>query len=319
MKHKRIALFLAAVMLLLLCSCGGSAESVSKAAFPMAEASAPMAMLKDSVAAETPREIVTVTAGGMGNSSGSVYQRSDAKLIRRCTMTIQTAEFDETVNALYQLVERLGGYFEQSSLYGGSYQNANARRSGSYVIRIPAEHYDGFRVDAGGLGYVTHSSESTEDIGEQYYDTEARLKTLRTKQERLLSLLEQAETMEDIITLESALSDVEYEIEGYSSTLNRYDGLVSYATFTLDLQEVIRVDETTGQADTLADRMKHGFTSGFESLVDGGEDLLVWISYHLFSILILVAVAGGVGLAVKKKLTGLRRGKKKSSANGEDA
>ena len=83
------------------------------------------------------------------------------------------------------------------------------------------------------LGYITESSESSEDVGERYYDAETRLKTQRTKQERLLALLEQADTMEDIISLENALGDVEYQIEQLSSTLNRYDALISYSTFTI--------------------------------------------------------------------------------------
>ena len=209
---------------------------------------------------------------------------------------------------MYTVVGGLGGYFESSSQRGGSYYNSNAQRRGEYVVRIPAEKYDEFRNGMGELGYVTYCNESTEDVGEQYYDTEARLKTLRTKQDRLLMLLEKAETMEDIITLESALSEVEYEIEQYSSTLNRYDGLISYATFTISVQEVLRVEEQAGEADTLWTRMKKGFSSGANDLVDGLQSLLVWISYNVFGILIFAAVAGGVVLILKKKaLRGFRR------------
>ncbi len=54
-----------------------------------------------------------------------------------------------------------------------------------------------------GMGYVTSKNESSKDVGEEYYDTEGRFKTRRTKQERLLTLLEKAETMEDILSLET--------------------------------------------------------------------------------------------------------------------
>ena len=271
------------------------AESKNEVAMDMAMPQAPM---------ETPSPSVTLSpeysvSAGAGES---VYQRADAKLIRRCTVELQTTEFDAAIHALYALVDAQGGYFENSSVYGGGYYNSNARRSGEYVVRIPAEQYQAFRASVGELGYVSFSNESTEDIGEQYYDTEARLKTLRTKQDRLLVLLEKAETMEDIITLESALGEVEYEIERYSSTLNRYDGLVNFATFHINVQEVIRVEEKPGAADTLVDRMSGAFLDGLEDLKDNVEDFMVWISYNVFGIIgWIVGIAVVVTLIRKRK------------------
>lgn len=60
---------------------------------------------------------------------------------------------------------------------------------------------------------VTGQNEYKDDVSEAYYDTEARLKTQQTKLDRLHALLEQAATMEDIIALETALSETELQIE----------------------------------------------------------------------------------------------------------
>ncbi len=134
-------------------------------------------------------------------TDSSVYQNAGAKLVRRAEFSIQTEQFDQTVQALDRLVSECGGYFETASVRGGSYRDASASRWGEYVVRVPAERYSDFFNSAGTLGYITESSESSEDVGERYYDAETRLKTQRTKQERLLALLEQANTMEDIISL----------------------------------------------------------------------------------------------------------------------
>jgi len=125
--------------------------------------------------------------------------------------------------------------------------------------------------------------------------------------------------MEDIITLESALSEVEYEIEQYSSTLNRYDGLVGYATFTVSVQEVVRVDDTAGQADTLWSRMSSGFSSGVNDLIDSAQDMLVWFSYNFFSLLFFVIVAvAAVTLFRRKKFRPFKRRKKGNDSTGND-
>ena len=323
---KRTRLFAAALALLLLTGCGASAMkettmSAPAAPAPMPEASMPMEKFESAsdAAVELPMAPEYSMSGTVTGGAGeNVYQRADAKLIRRCNVELQSEQFDAAVSALYALVEANGGYFENSSMQGGGYYNANARRYGSYVIRIPAENYNAFRSEVGELGYVTYSNESTEDIGEQYYDTEARLKTLRTKQERLLMLLEKAENMEDIIALESALGDVEYEIERYSSTLNRYDGLVNFSTFNVSVSEVIRVEEQTGQANKLSDRMGAGFRAGLENVKDSVEDFMVWISYNVFGLTAFVVVGGMIVAVIRRKKPALPKlGRKKGTPKDE--
>ena len=221
-------------------------------------------------------------------SSGgsSVYQQSDVKLIRRASLTIQTTEFDQALVQLDALVGQFSGYYENAEIYSGSYNNKNANRSGNYTIRIPAEQYDAFLSQVGDVGHLTRKTESTENVGEAYYDLEARLKTQRTKQERLLALLEKADNMKDIIELESALSDVEYQIEQYSSSLKRYDGLIGYATITLNLNEVIKIVDEPTEKDSLWVRMGAGVVSSFDALVDTVEGFLLWVSYNVFALVI---------------------------------
>ena len=320
MKRKTLAICLAALMLVLAGCGGGNGMSNTSSGGSTAEAmpSSPSVSGDSSgywdmgnsgaYAPETPM----APAMGEGQSS-SIYQNPGAKLIRRAEFSIQTEQFDESVSALNKLTAECGGYFETASTYGGGRRDANARRWGEYIVRIPAEKYDQFFTGAGELGYVTSRSENSEDVGERYYDTEARLKTQRTKQERLLALLEKAETMEDIISLENALSEVEYQIEQYSSTLNRYDALINFATFTITLHEVGQVTQEVGETASLMARMADGVQSSFRGLVRGGRDFLIWTSYNLFLVIILAAVvAVGVVVGRRKLKTARKRSEKRS-------
>ena len=315
MKRKNIfALTLA--MVLLLTACGGGRDSAGTASAPSAD------MKTEAMEMPASSTNYSMAPGYTYDSAlpmamepespqqeNSVYQNSDAKLIRRAELSIQTTEFDQAVSALDDLVNGHGGYYENASVYAGSYRNAHANRRGEYIIRIPAERYEEFRSSTGELGYVVHSSQSSENVGERYYDTEAKLKTQRTKQERLLKLLEQAGTMEDIISLENALSDVEFQIEQMSSTLNRYDSLIGYATFTIYLEEVAQVTEEVGETHSLGKRMSAGFSASLTGLVNGAQNLLVWFSYNIFALVILAAVLAAGGLAAVRlvKKAGARR------------
>ena len=316
MKQNKVCA-LCLVLLLLFCSaCGGGGSGTAAASAEMSEnsMSGGTGMDMELYEPSAPQESQSDTAAGV---DGSVYQNSGAKLIRRAELSIQTTQFDQTADSLEKLVEECGGYFEQSSVYGGSYRDANARRSGEYVVRIPAEKYQAFLSGSGDLGYVTQLTESSEDVGEQYYDTESRLRTQRTKQERLLELLEKAETMEDIIALENALSDVEYQIEQYTSTLNRYDALIGFSTFNIYLSEVSKVTEEVGETASLGQQMAAGFKASMEGLVNGARELLVWISYNFIVLAVLVAAVAVGGTLGWRRWKKERTRKEKPQDKGE--
>jgi len=309
MKKRRSVLAGCMVLMLLLSACGGGTSKMTQdmAASSAPAAAAPMEPMAESAELSMTQQLYA------SKSESKVYQNAGAKLIRRAELVIQTTQFDQAIQALDELVIQHGGYYESASLYGGSYRNAHANRSGEYVIRIPAAQFTAFQSSTGALGYVTRSTESSEDVGERYYDAEARLKTQRTKQERLLSLLEKAATMEDIIDLENALSDVEYEIEQLSSTLNRYDALISYSTFTIYLEEVYEVTEEVGEKESLIQRMSAGFTASGKGIVQGMQNLMVWFSYHVFGVIFLISICAVIGIIVKRKnITSFyRKGRKK--------
>lgn len=151
---------------------------------------------------------VAEDSGGTAED-GASDRLENAKMIYTARMEVETTAFDTADADLRTLVEVLGGYFEQAAVhdYGSGY------RSGDYKVRIPADQFQPFLDRVGTLCHVTYQEQTSENVSEAYYDAESRLATQRTKLERLQNLLAQAENMEDIITIESAISDTELEIE----------------------------------------------------------------------------------------------------------
>ena len=108
--------------------------------------------------------------------------------------------------------------------------------------------------------------------------------------------------MEDIISLENSLSDVEYQIEMYSSDLRRYDALINFSTFRIYLNEVRQITEEVGETASLGQRMAAGFQASFRDLGQGFQDLLVWVSYNLFLTAVLIGVAVAAVVVGKREL-----------------
>ena len=137
---------------------------------------------------------------------------------------------------------------------------------------------------------MTSSDTSQQNISEVYYDTEGRLKTQQIKLERLQALLAKAEEMEDIITIESAISETEQQIDDLSGTLQHYDGLVDYATVYISLQEVYKLSNVEEAPDSFASRIGSAFTAGWASFTDGLEDLVVALAYGWMWVILLAVV-----------------------------
>ena len=195
-------------------------------------------------------------------------------------------------------VTALGGYIEEMSRYNRNnsyYYDSNVAnlRYASMTIRIPREKLDTFLSEVDEQSNIISRSESVSDVTLQYVDLESHKKALLTEQNRLLELMEQAETVEDIITIESRLSEVRYQIESMESQLRTMDNRISYSTVWLYISEVERYTppEETGTWD----RIRIGFS---ENVYRVGRGLIEFLIGFIISLPILVLIAVVVVVAV---------------------
>ncbi|WP_295764075.1 DUF4349 domain-containing protein [uncultured Oscillibacter sp.] len=223
---------------------------------------------------------------------------ANAKMVYTAGVEAETMDFDECASGLEALVEQMGGYMEYASI--GSY--ADGRRMGDYTIRVPSARFSGFLKSVGELSHVTEQSKSAENISEQYYDTESRLTTQRTKLERLQMLLAKAEEMEDIITLESAIAETELQIEQLTGSLRRYDALVDYATVELRLREVPRLTTVEEAPPTFSSQLGNAFADGLHSFGDFLQGMAIFLAYNwIWLTLLALAAAAAVGISKRRQ------------------
>lgn len=298
MKRKLFACFLAWTMILTLTACGGSASANTSASKAAADTAAP-----------SEAEMGYLDANGSDDAAmdGGSDVLKDQKIIHTGSMNLETTEFDAAAQALTELADSLGGYLESSTLGSGG----RGYRWGDYTVRVPAAQFQSFLNRAGELAHVTWQSQNLENITETYYDTAGRLKTQQIKLERLQKLLAQAENMEDIITIESAISETEWNIENLSGTLRHYDSLVDFATITVNLQEVYKYSDTEELPENFGDRIGNALSRGWHSFVDGMADFAVALAYGWMWLILWAAVIAAAVVVFRKARR--RRGAKKSA------
>lgn len=318
-RMERGAALLAALLLVLsLTACGGSSggdnggDSKSGSTAPQA---APMEPMADYAAADDAPMAPEGEVGWAEETEGGAGVNpvlADAKIIYTADMELETREYDQTVGALDRLVAEVGGYYESRSAY-----NYGGYRSADMTVRVPAERYQDFCGRTGELAHRTRMNEDTQNVSEAYYDVEARLTTQRTKLARLQELLSQAENMEDIIALESALSETELQIEYLTGELRSYDALISFSTVTLHLQEVYRLSNEEEVPMTFSQRLGSAFSTGLRRGMDTAENLVIFFASNWVVLLAWAAVIAAAAAVLRRRkgrLPGQRRKKKDKDA-----
>ncbi|MDO5444058.1 MAG: DUF4349 domain-containing protein [Eubacteriales bacterium] len=313
---KLLAILLASIMLFALCACDrrsdyrDSFENSGSYAVP---AMAPkLAYSEEAVAAGSyggfsANAVMSDYAeyDAVKTESSSVSQEKDTssdldpeKIIYSANATVETTEFEKTVSALNALIEKLGGWVESSSVSGANYSNisrgSKTTRSADYTIRVPNGEFENLMSELSSLGNVPYSHVYTENVTAEYYDTQARLKTYEAQEKRLLELLDEAESVSDVIEIENELTEVRYRIESLQTSLRGWDRRVSWSTLNLTVNEVF--EYTPQEKRSYGSKLAESFSDGIELLGDFFLDLVEALPVLLLLLAILIVVI----LVIKK-------------------
>lgn len=192
------------------------------------------------------------------------------KLIRTADLTLRTPAFDDCTQTVQGLIEENGGYIESLYQYGETVRRLNLS------ARIPSDRLDGFLAALEGAGRVSDRSESTIDRTTQYQDNAARLETLYAKRDRLNELLAKAEDVSDLIEIESAIADTQYEIESYETAQRSIDRQVDMSEVSLSIVEESPADSAAADIP-LGQRMRAALDASLTWLKDFLQNTVVFL------------------------------------------
>ena len=250
---------------------GGSGADTA-AAYEAAPELAAYSMADAGTAAYGAKSAVNTSGSALltaGNAeSGTARTADSAKIIYTADLSIETKDYDQSLQQLNETLDDADGYMESSNEYTDSTDHT---RTLSLTLRVPEGSYSAFLGAAENvLGSVIRKSESADDVTTQYMDIEARLDNLTAQRSRLQELQSGADNLSDLLQIESSLSDVQYQIESYQSQLNWYAQQVDYCTVNITLNEVETLTADTSFGTRLADAAKNGwsnFTAGAQAVV----------------------------------------------------
>ena len=313
------------LIVLLLCTvfilAGCAANAAYDAEAPAAPAPEPEYYARDEEAvpeAEEPADDYYAYSedvhSGLGSVTGNITTESDRKLIYTAEYTIETASFADDYEKIVSTAEKYNGYISNENTSGTApKEHTDAGRLAMLTLRIPVENYTAFTKELAGVGSVVEKNQSVSDITAEYVDTESRIEMLETKYDKLNEHLKKAELMEDIITLETEMGNVLYELDILKGQMREYDNLIDYTTIEVRLNEIVKLSTTEVEGGFWQDAGE-GFTQTLAGVGTFFENLGIFL-ISASPVLILMGVITAIVLVTVFSIRKRNKKKREKTTN----
>jgi uncharacterized protein YlbG (UPF0298 family) len=233
-------------------------------------------------------------AADTDNEESALRAQDGQKIVYTGSLSIQTLEYDKSAASIRRKIREAGGFSEAENENDNDYNwyrrstGPSSTRNLNITARIPSEKFESFMDSLQGDGKVMNRSMNAENISQVYANKETYKKALEKEQERLLAMMDKAVTIEDMIAVESRLSEVERQLNTYKTDLSAMDKDVQYSTIYINLEEVKRYSDETPTV-TFPEKVKYAFEDAINSFTEFCEGIVLFI-IRSFPFLILLAI-----------------------------
>jgi hypothetical protein len=201
------------------------------------------------------------------------------RIIYTADTRLTTKNFTDASKELAETIKKFGGHIANSNVSG----EIGSTRFGNWTVRIPVQNFDAFLGSLGEVGSVQNTSISSQDVSEEYYDLEARLKNKKMAEERLLQHLQKSTgKLTEILTVEKEISRVREEIERMEGRRRFLANQTEMTTITVTVQELVGL--LPREKPTFGNQIERAFTESvvglgefFKRIVLGVIALLPWL------------------------------------------
>jgi len=270
---------------------GGRGRQTNQA--PPAPASAPDAVMSShSYIADVAVDNFAVYGGADRVGWEDIADQGERHVIRTAELEMETEDFDDAVTGLRQLAPAAGGYIESEML------TARGRRMLSIVLRVPSGNFEAVLRQAEDVATVRVLQEWAQDVTDSFYDMIGNLELRQVEEERLLALIEEADSINELLALEQRLSNTRLSIEMYQSQLNNIAGQVAYSTISITLFDMA-IEERIIVSPTLGERIGGAFGDSVDGTVRGFQSFIVFLAGVIIPLSIFALIGFGAYKATR--------------------
>ncbi len=223
----------------------------------------------------------TAAGSSLDNSEDELTEQ---KVIKTGNISLQVEKAGNTVTSLTNLAKARDGFILSSSLYTSS----DETQSGTVILKVPVTRYEETINEIKKLGDTQSESSTGQDVTEQYSDLQAQLKNYKAEEEQYLTILEKADTVEDILKVTEKLSVVRGYIETTQGRIKYLEGQTDMSTITVSLSEETRIDIPTKEWKPY-ETLKQAFRTWIIFL-QGLINVGIWVIIFLGPVIVAVYI-----------------------------
>lgn len=237
----------------------------------------------------TPASVVQVTplseataAPTAGSDQGSPVAPQQPMIIKNGEIEIVVEDAQSAIDQVTNIATDNGGYVLSSQS-----ASQNGRATAIMTIAVRAENFEiAMRRLRDIAMEVVRETSSGQDVSTEYVDLQSRLRNLEATRDRIRALLDNANTVEEALEINTQLSDIEAEIEQVKGRMTYLTGRAAFSTITVTLSEYVPTTPTPTPTPTLTPTPTQPWSLGprIDSAVEtqksmgrGLLELLVWL------------------------------------------
>lgn len=164
------------------------------------------------------------------SSNTNVLDTAQRQVIYQASISIEVKTVSAALTQVQTIAQSLGGLVDSMSSSGGPDQE-----QATITIRVPQDQFFTALDKLQGLGTVESQNLSTQDVTAQFIDLQARLTSAQAEEQSLLAILDKAQTVGDIISIQQQLTEVRSQIETLQGQINYIQGRVNMSSITVTL------------------------------------------------------------------------------------
>jgi len=205
-------------------------------------------------------------------------------------LEVEKSDYVDIKLAVDSLIDKHEGFYTHKN------ESVTTRNNADYYtyrinIKFKKDAFDSIIEEFRVLGEIKYFSINASDLTAQYYDTAAYQDAAKQVKARVQALLARANDIEDIISIETKLADLQRRIDNYQRQLTNIDRQTEYSQLSLT------VTEKLGYTQSFYEMTK--FKQLFKNVIQSIDNVFVKFS-RLFGYLLVIFIIWLIYRGVKR-------------------
>lgn len=181
----------------------------------------------------------------------------ERKIIKEGWITYEVDSLIESKNRLLEVTKKFNAYISSDREY-----KTSSRITSRIIVKVPSKNFDDLILSLSQEAkYIDNKEISYRDVTEEYIDVESRLHNKKALEKRYLEILDDAQTVTDILEVEKEIGQIREDIESTEGRLNYLKHSISFSTLDITMYETIALKDGSNN------RLVQGIVNGWNHLI----------------------------------------------------